>query len=98
MKTAFLLQLALCSIAGAQCPRLFLGAWSPGGAPTSNALLYVWNGASWDVAATVNTLLSGDTRQPRINTMTVYDDDGPGPHPPELVIAGLFLRVNGLPV
>jgi hypothetical protein len=83
---------------GAHGPRLFLGSRNEQAPPTSNALLYVWNGASWDVTATVNTLLSGDTRQPRINTMTVYDDDGPGPHPPELVIAGLFLRVDGLPV
>jgi hypothetical protein len=83
---------------GTHGPRLFLGTRDESQPPTSNAGLYVWNGASWDVLATVNTLLSGDTRQPRINTMTVYDDDGPGPHPPELVIAGIFLRVDGLPV
>src|ERR1041385_6732041 len=39
----------------------------------------------------------GNGTDDQVTAMAVYDDDGPGPHPPQLYIGGRFLHVNGAP-
>ncbi len=50
-----------------------------------------WNGTSWSSPGQI-------TGGSIVRCMAVYDDDGPGPHPPALYVGGTFTSVSGTPV
>jgi hypothetical protein len=75
---------------GIHGPRIFLGTDDG----TTTARVLVWNGASWDPFITVSGVWFQDPSNRRVATLTTYDDDGPGPHRPVLVVGGAFIHIN----
>jgi len=74
---------------GPNLPALYAGGGftSAGGVPANN--IARWDGASWSAlgSGTNNWVLS----------LTVWDDDGPGPHLPALYAGGYFTTAGGVP-
>lgn len=48
-----------------------------------------WNGAQWASHG------EGFATDARVRSVAVWDDDGPGPQPPQLVVSGYFTQVAG---
>ncbi len=53
-----------------------------------------WNGSAWEP---VGTGVFGTSSFADIEAMAIFDDDGPGPHPPALYVGGSSLSVSGFP-
>jgi hypothetical protein len=80
---------------GPREPNIFLGGgileW-PGGA---NAALLRWDGTAFTM---LGTGLGPNTSQISVMSSIIFDDDGPGPRPPALYVAGSFETAGGIVV
>ena len=74
-------------------PSLFVGGgileW-PGG---TNGILLRWDGTAFSL---IGAGLGPSISQVYVKTMTIFDDDGPGPRPPALYVGGSFQTAGGL--
>jgi hypothetical protein len=71
---------------GPAIPTLFAGGYAYGG-PGGVAK---WDGSHWVSIASVPT---GNS----VNSLAVFDDDGPGPGPARLYVGGQFAAIGGVP-
>lgn len=80
--------------AGPNPPRLYAGGsfWSAGGLPVN--LIARWDGVSW---SGVGGGLTQFLLFPSVRDLLVHDEDGPGPIPPALYVAGAFFLAGGMP-
>ncbi len=66
-----------------------------GGAPASS--IAKWNGVAWSTLGAGISGCSGIGCRTDVNALAVFDEDGPGPHPPVLYAAGNFTSAGGAP-
>jgi hypothetical protein len=75
-------------------PRLIVGGSSPNTAPQSLHGIAQWDGQHW---TTLGSGL-GDPNGPLVTSLAVYDPDGSGPAPAQLIAGGWFSSAGGTPV
>lgn len=80
----------------AQNQLLVGGSFTRVGATQQYAYLARWNGTAWNAFPTLNPCSGTASNYGSVTCMTMFDPDGPGPAPSELIIGGEFTSSNGV--